>query len=184
MRDRVEGVEELDFMADFADDGVMGGDCDSVLKVLRGEIAIAHEYGLRYNFGKLVVYPLAGDGFTGDVSEFERLGITVDWSGNVKFMQVPIVGDERFVRDWVNTQMGIIKRVLNGIRGLSSRHVALYLLKGAGDACRVVYYLRTTPADMIRPFIEEFDRELRGVLEDVVGLAVSDEQWEQSTLGI
>eukprot|EP00973_Karenia_brevis_P033623 4636423-Karenia_brevis.AAC.1 len=26
MRDRVEGVEGLDFMADFADDGVIGGD--------------------------------------------------------------------------------------------------------------------------------------------------------------
>eukprot|EP00973_Karenia_brevis_P024207 3342815-Karenia_brevis.AAC.1 len=67
-------------MADFAEDGVMGGDCDSVLKILRGEIAIAHEYGLRYNFSKMVVYPLAGEGFTGDLSDFERLGITVDWS--------------------------------------------------------------------------------------------------------
>eukprot|EP00973_Karenia_brevis_P014662 2000509-Karenia_brevis.AAC.1 len=80
--------------------------------------------------------------------------------------------------------MGIIKRVLDGLRGLSSRHVALYLLKGAGDACRVVYYLRTTPADMIRPFIQDFDRELRGAFEEVVGLALSDEQWDQSTLGI
>eukprot|EP00973_Karenia_brevis_P084734 11757428-Karenia_brevis.AAC.1 len=82
MRDRVEGVEGLDFMADFADDGVIGGDCDSVLKVLRGEIAIAHEYGLKYNFSKMVVYPLAGSRFSGNLSEFERLGITVDWSGN------------------------------------------------------------------------------------------------------
>eukprot|EP00973_Karenia_brevis_P057001 7928293-Karenia_brevis.AAC.1 len=46
MRDRIEDVEGLDFMADFADDGVLGGDYRSVLKVLRGEVAIAHEYGL------------------------------------------------------------------------------------------------------------------------------------------
>eukprot|EP00973_Karenia_brevis_P030077 4145766-Karenia_brevis.AAC.1 len=76
MRDRVEGVEGVDFMADFADDGVIGGDCRAVLKVLRGEIAIAHEYGLRYNFSKMVVYPVAGSRFSGDLSEFERLGIT------------------------------------------------------------------------------------------------------------
>eukprot|EP00973_Karenia_brevis_P071713 9965703-Karenia_brevis.AAC.1 len=66
--------------------------------------------------------------------------------------------------------MGIIKRVLEGLRGLTSKHVALYLLKGAGDACRVVYYLRTTPADMIKPFIQEFDNELRRTFEEVVGL--------------
>eukprot|EP00973_Karenia_brevis_P092134 12410914-Karenia_brevis.AAC.1 len=64
--------------------------------------------------------------------------------------------------------MGIIRRVLDGLRGLSSRHVAPYLLKGAGDACRVVYYLRTTPRDMIEPFINEFDSELRSTFGKVV----------------
>eukprot|EP00973_Karenia_brevis_P019599 2688776-Karenia_brevis.AAC.1 len=80
--------------------------------------------------------------------------------------------------------MGIIRRVMEGLRGLSSRHVALYLLKGAGDACRVVYYLRTTPADMIREFISEFDEELRNTFEEVVGLVLSDDQWRRATLGV
>eukprot|EP00973_Karenia_brevis_P024177 3337719-Karenia_brevis.AAC.1 len=170
MRDRVQGADSLDFRADFADD--------------EGEIAIGHEYGLRNNYSKMVLYPLAADGFTGDVSEFERLGISVDYSGNVKFMQVPIAGDGDFFREWVDAKMGIIRRVLEGLRGLSSRHVALYLLKGAGDACRVVYYLRTTPADMIGSFLREFDSELRHTFEGVVGLILSDEQWQQCTLGI
>eukprot|EP00973_Karenia_brevis_P037079 5112184-Karenia_brevis.AAC.1 len=137
MRDRAEGVENLDFMADFADDGVIGGHIDDVLKVMKGEIAIGREYGLRNNYSKMVLYPLAGNSFDGDVSEFERLGISVDYSGNVKFMQVPVVGDEGFIKEWVGTKMGIIKKVFEGLRGLSSKHVALYLLKGAGDACRV-----------------------------------------------
>eukprot|EP00973_Karenia_brevis_P032578 4496591-Karenia_brevis.AAC.1 len=85
----------------------------------------------------MVLYPLAGQDFTGDVSSFERMGITVDYSCNVKFMQVPVVGYEGFIAEWVGTKMGIIKRVLEGLRGLTSKHVALYLLKGAGDACRV-----------------------------------------------
>eukprot|EP00973_Karenia_brevis_P026623 3673487-Karenia_brevis.AAC.1 len=37
---------------------------------------------------------------------------------------------------------------------------------------------------MIRLFIEQFDSELRGAFEEVVGLVLSDEQWAQSTLGI
>eukprot|EP00973_Karenia_brevis_P026281 3624646-Karenia_brevis.AAC.1 len=85
-------------------------------------------------------------------------------------MQVPVVGDEGFISEWMGTKMGIIKRVLEGLRGLTSKHVALYLLRGAGDACRVVYYLRTTPVDMIKPFIQEFDNELRRTFEEVVGL--------------
>eukprot|EP00973_Karenia_brevis_P088638 12290314-Karenia_brevis.AAC.1 len=57
-------------------------------------------------------------------------------------------------------------------------------MKGAGDACRIVYYPRTTPVDMIKPFVEEFDCELRRTVEEMLGLVLSDEQWLQCTLGI
>ena len=67
-----------------------------------------------------------------------------------------------------------IGKVLDGIRGLSCRHVALYLLKGAGDVCRVLYYLRSVPSDLMQGFIRQFDSELRSTLEDVVGLRLSD----------
>ena len=53
------------------------------------------------------------------------------------------------------------------MQGLSSKHVALYLLKGAGDACRVVYYLRTTPVGLIQEFVNEFDPVIKGWGTDV-----------------
>ena len=62
-----------------------------------------------------------------------------------------------------------IRKVFDGLRGLSSRHVSLYLLKGAGDVCRVLYYLRAVPGDMLEHFVAEFDGELRSVLEDISG---------------
>ena len=46
----------------------------------------------------MVVYPLVGDQCTADLNGFRELGIKVDCSGNVKFMQVPIVGGDAFVR--------------------------------------------------------------------------------------
>ena len=58
----------------------------------------------------MAVYPLAGDGFYGDLSKFERLGIKVDYSKNVKFMQVPIIGSPEFIRAWVEQKMRIIKK--------------------------------------------------------------------------
>jgi hypothetical protein len=79
MRDRIQEVAQLDFAADFADDGVDGGDYEEVYKVLEKEIGLGPEYGLRNNYDKMVVYPLAGDRFIGDLSKFTDLGITVDY---------------------------------------------------------------------------------------------------------
>ena len=104
LRDRVEGISDVDFVADFADDGVVGGDCDKVLKVLEGEARIAGEYGLRYNFDKMFVYPLAGTNFrdpNGVLAGLERLGVKVDYSVNIKFMKVPVVGSDEFFKEWV-----------------------------------------------------------------------------------
>ena len=184
MRDRIPEVGDLDFAADFADDGVDGGDCDTVFKVLEKEIQLGPEYGLRNNYGKMVVYPLAGDRFTGDLSKFVELGIPVDYSGNIKFMQVPIVGSPQFIREWATYKLGIIKGILEGIRGLSQRQVALYLLRKTGHGCRVLYYLRSTPRDLIEDFVKEFDDNLRSTFESVVGLATSEEQWEQAGLRV
>jgi len=184
MRDRIPEVSNLDYAADFADDGVDGGDYEEVFKVLEKEIALGPEYGLRNNYEKMVVYPLAGERFTGDLSKFTDLGITVDYSGNVKFMQVPIAGSEAFIREWLQYKMGIIKKILEGIRGLSSRHVALHLLRKTGHGCRVLYYLRTTPRDLIQDFVRDFDEELKATFESVVGLACTEGQWDQAGLRV
>ena len=108
----------------------------------------------------------------------------MDYSCNVKFMKVPIVGSEEFLREWAEEKLAFIRRVFDGLRGLSCRHVALYILRGAGDVCRVVYYLRTMPGEMLSFFAEGFDYELRCVLEDIVGLRLNDVQWDQATLGV
>jgi hypothetical protein len=75
-------------------------------------------------------------------------------------------------------------KVMEGLRGLSSKHVALYLLKGAGNACRVLYYVRCCPTDMVGHFINQFDAELRQTFEDIVGFRVNESQWDQAALGV
>ncbi len=47
-RDGVSGLPDLSFAADYADDGVYGSDYETVLRVLREEMAVASEYGLRF----------------------------------------------------------------------------------------------------------------------------------------
>ena len=188
MRDRVDslvdGIGDVDFVADFADDGVDGGDYECVLKALKGEMAIGRAFGVKNIFTKMKVHPLAGDNFQGDLSGFEELGIEIDWSGNVLFMQVPIVGSLAFMKEWAAGKMKDITKVLEGLRGLSSRHVALYLLKGAGNACRILYYIRCCPTDMVGYLVDQFDEGLRQAFEDIVGFRVNDSRWDQAALGV
>ena len=52
--------------------------------------------------------------FSGDLSRFVALGVKIDYSCNVKFMQVPIAGSAEFVREWVATKMGVINKNFAG----------------------------------------------------------------------
>ena len=108
MRDRVAEAASLDFYADYADDGVDGGDYDAVYRVLEREIALGAEYGIKNNFSKMVLYPLAGNNFSGDLSRFTNLGIKVDYFGDLKVLLEPIVGSEAFVKEWVSQKIPII----------------------------------------------------------------------------
>ena len=65
MRDMIPEARGLDFSADYADDGVMGGGASEVFKVLEKEIALGRENGLRNNFEKWLCTPLQGVGSQG-----------------------------------------------------------------------------------------------------------------------
>ena len=65
-----EWERDVDFVADFADDRVDGGDYECVLKALKGEMATQRAFGVESNFSEMKVYPLAGHNFQGDLSGF------------------------------------------------------------------------------------------------------------------
>ena len=64
------------------------------------------------------------------------------------------------------------------------RQMALYLLRRTWHGCRIVYYLRTTPKEMIQDFSVEFDGELRKTFESIAGLVLDDHQWDQASLRV
>ena len=66
------------FVADFADDGVLAGDWDKPLEVIRQEVELGPEYGSSFHFSKMCVYLVAGQLFEGDLEGFRQLGIKVD----------------------------------------------------------------------------------------------------------
>ena len=120
----------------------------------------------------------------GDLTGFTSLGIKVDRSRDITFMKAPISGSEGWLREFAEEKMVEIRKVMEGIRKLRRKHVGLYLLRNAANVRKIMYLVRATPRDMLEHLLREFDAELRGAFEEVVGLALTDEQWGQPTLPI
>jgi hypothetical protein len=68
MRDRlgsrVDEIGDVDLVADFADDGVEGGEYECVLKALRGEMAIGRAFVVTNNFSTMKSLPAGRAGFS------------------------------------------------------------------------------------------------------------------------
>ena len=57
-------------------------------------------------------------------------------------------------------------------------------MKSAANVCKVVYYMRTAPRDMIEELVKSFDEDLREVLGEVIGWRLDDEHWKQAGLRV
>jgi len=131
----------------------------------------------------MVLYIVGGEGFDGAVSEFETMGISIDRSMNISFMKAPVCGSQDFLQQFSKDKMVAIKKVFEGIKGIRGRHVGLYLLRTCANVCRVVYYCRAVPREMLAELLDDFDHELREAVEEFVGLTLLKEnQWAQATL--
>ncbi len=69
------------------------------MATLKEKLALGEQYGMHLNFWRMTLYPLAGDDYDGNVSEFERLGIQIDEAQNISFMKVPICGSTTFLQE-------------------------------------------------------------------------------------
>ena len=85
-------------------------------------------------------------------------------------MKVPLIGDEPFVRTWIESKLQKLKETLDVVGKLSKTHVAYYLLRQAAGTCRVPIWMRTTPQDMMGDLFREFDAEQKHVFEKLAGL--------------
>ena len=88
-----------------------------MLKVLKAEMGIAERYGAKFNMSKMVLYVVGGEGFNGDVSEFELLGIKIDRTMNISFMRAPVCGSQEFLQQFWKDKMVEIKKVFEGGQG-------------------------------------------------------------------
>ena len=67
---------------------------------------------------------MVGHQFAGNLANFVKLGMPVDYSSAVKFTQVTIVGPTGVLREQATHKFSVFTRTVGGIRGLSKRLVA------------------------------------------------------------
>ena len=90
-----------EYKPEFADDSYLGGTASSVLAFFRAEMQCGKKYGLTYDLGECTLHLPAGRAFSGDVSEFEALGIKINWSQNLCMLKSPLVGDSEFCKEFL-----------------------------------------------------------------------------------
>ena len=87
----------IPFAPEYADDGFSGGAVDEILKLFQEELRLAEEYGLRYDLNNYTLYLLAGDGFCGDISAFQALGVRIDATCNIQILKAPVCRSPGFL---------------------------------------------------------------------------------------
>ena len=157
---------DLDLAPGFADDGHLGGRSAEVLRTLAHWRAVMPALGLR--FSRLEVVPAAGAATAVNLDSFRALGGEVNLTQCFETVQAPVaVGPDAadFCQRFGEMRAKKAAATVREIAALPDRHVALHLLRQAGDFCRVTYVARTTPSAVVSRGLELYDQEVRAALE-------------------
>lgn len=198
MRHATPSSTRLSIRADYADDGINGGSLKNLWNTLEEEIALAERFGATFRFDKMKLYLLAGEFFNSDnanddpqyrenmemLENFKSKGIEIDYSQNITFMKVPIIGSKAFFDEFIDSKMKELTKTLDVLVQLPNPHVAHYLLTKAAGVCKVQWLMRTMPADLLGRLFQEFDAKQKQILEQLVGSELDEQQWIQAQLPI
>ncbi len=171
----------LDLAPGFADDGYLGGRSEEVLRAVGHWRAVMPALGLR--FSRLEVVPAAGAATTANLDRFRALGCEVNLTQCFETVKAPVAVGPRageYYQRYGEERARKAAATVREIAALPDRHVALHLLRQAGDFCRVNYLARTTPSGAVSKGLELYDREVRAALERLVGSCLDDPGWEQA----
>ena len=172
---------DLDLAPGFADDGYLGGRSAEVLRTLAHWRAVMPALGLR--FSRLEVVPAAGAATAVNLDSFRALGGEVNLTQCFETVQAPVaVGPDAadFYQRFGEVRAKKAAATVREIAALPDRHVALHLLRQAGDFCRVTYLARTTPSAVVPRGLELYDQEVRAALERLTTNRLEDHAWEQA----
>ncbi|KAG7300668.1 hypothetical protein JYU34_014990 [Plutella xylostella] len=167
----------------YLDDGTVGGDADEVLSDIESLVQGLAALGLRINPRKSEVFACAGQL---SPATQERLDVLVPGAKLLDRTTFMLLGAPIFPE-------GVPALVLSKMRTLAetkshlcqlSAHVALSILRGCLSIPRLTYSLRTAPVWLHREESKQYDEVLKDLLEAIVNISMSNEQWSQAALPV
>ena len=165
----------LDMCPMFADDCIIAGVAGEVARTLTHWKAIMPSLGLR--FSRLEAIPAAGHRHSFDMSVFDALGCTSNFTQTAIVMKSPI-GPKEFCERIVGNRVDDSVKVLDAIAQLPKSHIALYLLRY--QIGRMDYIKRCTPAASCADSFRMFDNRVQCAVEHILGRELTSSQWEQT----
>ncbi len=178
---RIDRPVGLDIAPLFADDGVLAGDSDELLRALRHMKTVMPSVGLR--FSHLQIAAASGEQQQEDVfEEFVREGCTAVLDGNMEVLKSPI-GTHEFCRAYCLEAAEKQRDTLNYLAELGDAQVSHYLLKWCVNGSRMNYLVRTTPPSATADAAKQFDTGMVDALAASCGLVLSEAQRIRVTFG-
>ena len=164
----------------FVDDGYFAGPANVMLKLVELIIKDGPEYGLKINLTKSqIIWPSNSryyeDLFPAEMSKYD--------DENFDLLGSPI-GDEIHCNKFISSKILKYDRLLNCLSVIEDSHVAYVLLKLCHSFCKVIYFMRTVPSNLIMKSLIEFNIRIRKTTEKMLAISINDNCWDHISLSI
>jgi hypothetical protein len=164
----------------FVDDGYFAGPANIMLKLVEVIIRDGPEFGLKMNLAKSqIVWPSNSryleDSFPTEMSKYD--------DENFDLLGAPI-GNEDHCNKFISSKILKYDRLLNCLSVIEDSHVAYVLLKLCHSFCKVIYYMRTVPSNLIMKSLVEFNNRIRKTTEKMLSISINDDCWDHISLSI
>jgi len=164
----------------YMDDGSLFGKIADVLKAWNIIKEVGPELGLFVNLQKCELISSCG---TCDVfDDFEPEIIKIS-NGDMTILG-SAVGSKHFCEEWVSRKM--VKKLpilITKLTNLGHSQSSFLLLLFCASFCKMVWFIRTIPSDLISDACEKFDSSIMDCFQKLLGSGLSSDSLIQASLG-
>ena len=133
------------------------------------------EFGLHLNLTKCELFWPSGDFFPNLPTDIKRVT-------SLELLGSPLWGDDIFFNDFLSSRIDKVALTQEKLSLLDDPQVELHLLRSCLSSCKIIHLLRTVPITILKPFLLQFDHNLRSCLGRIMQRSLFNTSWRQASL--